>query len=147
MKFEYNKEKYADLGLIVKHGNSQNVVFFWDEVEDAASYVIEIYRYVGDRKFSEGFMDDNAIYLTVNHREAKPVCAVSVERNKFYYSINDLPYGGYIVCLKVEDRSGEIFRESKPYYFHIEDAEKVVTKQAENMAAAVLYSGGMSHLG
>ncbi len=131
MKFEYNKDKFAELGLIVKHGNCQNIVFFWDETEQAASYIVEIYRYVGDTQLSRGFMNDSDVYLTVKQGKAKPVCAITVERNKFYHSVNDLPCGDYIVCLKVEDRSGEICKEAKPYYFYIKDVERIAALRAE----------------
>ena len=44
MKFEFDIRKCGDVGLVVKYGNSNNVVFFFDENEDAASYSLELYR-------------------------------------------------------------------------------------------------------
>jgi hypothetical protein len=44
MKFEFDIRKCSDVGLVVKYGNSNNVVFFFDENEDAASYSLELYR-------------------------------------------------------------------------------------------------------
>ena len=44
MKFDFDIKKCSDVGLIVKYGNSNNVVFFFDENEDAASYSLELYR-------------------------------------------------------------------------------------------------------
>ena len=44
MKFDFDIEKCGDVGLIVKYGNSNNVVFFFDENEDATSYSLELYR-------------------------------------------------------------------------------------------------------
>lgn len=185
MKFEYNKEKYVDLGLIVKHGNVQNIVMFWDENKNAVSYILEFYRIDWNYK-EEGFFHETSIqerevelydyrgsrkeidkYLPISEpaivsnnfasmREwnegnggpkrsevtfykfdkAKPVCTIIVERNKFYHSINDLPCGDCIVCLKVENRNGEVYAESAPYYFHINDAEQTVNKRADSIASA-----------
>ena len=44
MKFDFDIKKCSDVGLIVKYGNSNNVVFFFDENEDAAVYSLELYR-------------------------------------------------------------------------------------------------------
>ena len=44
MKFNFDIKKCSDVGLIVKYGNSNNVVFFFDENEDAAVYSLELYR-------------------------------------------------------------------------------------------------------
>lgn len=191
MKFEYNKEKFADLGLIVKRGNIGNMVFFWEEQNDAVIYNLEIYRVPEDyetKLYVEGFIKEakissltNDLQEVLGHPYAnrnsncvttkapgfvngkivfncfgdysnwrynhcntmefelaaiKPICAITVERNKFYHSINDLPCGDYIVCLKVENRNGEIFAESVPFYFHIEDAEKRADDRANGIARA-----------
>ncbi len=187
MKFEYNKEKFAELGLIVKHGNCNNIVFFWNENDEAVSYNLEIYRigwqYKNEGAFEEiGIVNSEAEVYDMNGRRkvanqrlskqcpaiiensyaverewkegygsrptlryevlkydfnfAFPVCTINIERNKFYHSINDLPCGDYIVCLKLENRSGEIFAESVPYYFHIDDAEKRADDRASGIARA-----------
>lgn len=44
MKFDFDIKKCSDVGLVVKYGNSNNVVFFFDENEDAAVYSLELYR-------------------------------------------------------------------------------------------------------
>lgn len=195
MKFVYNKEIYSDLGLIVKHGNIGNIVFFWDENNLAVNYILEIWRIPeGDKgeKIVEGFVQEteicdseaalekvlgqepypyrrgentclgsltpgiewgkfamNKIWQRRNEKafsrcqviefefnSIKPICTISVDRNKFYHSINDLPHGDYIVCLKVEDRQGEIIEEAMPYYFHVEDAEMIADKRAGTIAGA-----------
>lgn len=180
MKFEYNETMFANLGLTVRHGNVQNIVFFWDEQPEAACYNLEIYRidwrykqegffreaevmerkvrvhYCGEpvtdkclstdspaimaKQFAVTKWGDNNVcgdarseVLFYEFEKAKPVCTVTVERNKFYHSVNDLPCGGYIVRLKAENRSGEIFAEAPPYYFHIDDAEAFVCGQVNRI--------------
>jgi len=58
MKFEFNVEKCSDIGLIVKHGNKDNVVLFFDEVENAATYKAVLFRtdvvYEREEFLSEG---------------------------------------------------------------------------------------------
>ena len=186
MKFEFNKEKYVDLGLIVKHGNMQNIVMFWDENAQAMSYILEIYRIdwnyenecffeeatvkeqqdssynrvAGDKSLSidgpavvsmqfaamrewvENYRYNRSEVTFHDFGQAKPVCTVAVDRNKFYHSINDLPCGDYIVCFKVEDRSGEICAQSAPYYFHINDAEEIADERAQGIANASRASRG-----
>lgn len=44
MKFEFNEEKSTNVGLVMSNGTTGNIVFFWDENEDAAEYVLELYR-------------------------------------------------------------------------------------------------------
>lgn len=71
MKFEYHIEKYSELGLIVKRGNTQNTVVFWDENEGAATYILELFRLSQEYhcfEYKDGFVqeaeiveDDNAL--------------------------------------------------------------------------------------
>ena len=145
MKFEINKDKIRDLGLIVKRGNSNNTVLFWDENEQAASYIVEVFRCVEDN-VEAGFLSDY-VAAKCSRGGAKPVCTIAVERNKFYHSINDLPCGYYIVCLKVENRNGEVVEESAPYCFNVEDYAKKAEEQANGIANAIYYSGCGSVLG
>ena len=44
MKFEFNINECKDLGLIVKRGNKDNIVVFFDAIEEASGYIIELYR-------------------------------------------------------------------------------------------------------
>lgn len=44
MKFEFIESNSSNLGLVMSRGVSGNRVFFWDENEDAAEYVLELYR-------------------------------------------------------------------------------------------------------
>ena len=44
MKFEFIESNSSNVGLVMSKGVSGNIVFFWDENEDAAEYDIEIYR-------------------------------------------------------------------------------------------------------
>lgn len=191
MKFDYKAKNYSYLGLIVKHGNINNVVFFWDENEAAARYLLEFFRIPdGDKgaELCEGFVREAEIYCYSDNAEKlrelghhsgsclstkapgivhgkfamnkvskdsnyfspytscevlqfelsqiKPICTVTVERNTFYYSLNDLPCGDYIVCLKVEDRQGQISGESAPYYFHVDDAEEVAKGRVNQIVSS-----------
>ena len=44
MKFTFDKDRYCDLGLVLKHGNRDNIVLFFDEIEDAAIYRAKLFR-------------------------------------------------------------------------------------------------------
>ena len=63
MKFEFDIRKCSDVGLVVKYGNSNNVVFFFDENEDAASYSLELYRLDFDMG-NNGFLREVCEILT-----------------------------------------------------------------------------------
>jgi hypothetical protein len=178
MKFEFDIRKCSDVGLVVKYGNSNNVVFFFDENEDAASYSLELYRLdfdMGNNGFlrevceiqkKEGTFCKNGSYekyineslsvpnqpyfqgdeLISQHKwneldtspynrrgsqiercelikysfeKVKPITSISIDRGTFYTSIDFLPEGEYICVLNIEDRMGEIFKKSVPYYFKV----------------------------
>jgi hypothetical protein len=55
MKFEFNEEKSTNVGLVMSTGTIGNTVFFWDENEEAAEYVIELYRSPISKKYN-GFI-------------------------------------------------------------------------------------------
>ncbi len=55
MKFEFNARKCRDVGLEVKYGNVGNVVFFYDQIEEAAGYKLELFRLDLDMK-QNGFL-------------------------------------------------------------------------------------------
>lgn len=55
MKFEFDASKCKDVGLEVKYGNVGNVVFFYDQIEDAAGYKLELFRLDFDMK-QNGFL-------------------------------------------------------------------------------------------
>lgn len=44
MKFEFIESNSSNVGLVMSKGVSGNIVFFWDENEDAAEYILELYR-------------------------------------------------------------------------------------------------------
>lgn len=54
MKFDFDLEKCSDVGLVVKHGNKDNVVLFFDEFEDASIYRATLFR--TEVAFAEGFI-------------------------------------------------------------------------------------------
>ena len=55
MKFEFNEKDCKDFGLIVKHGNKDNIVVFYDKITDASGYIIELFR-VNFALSGEGFL-------------------------------------------------------------------------------------------
>ena len=55
MKFEFDAAKCVDMGLEVKYGNVGNVVFFYDQIEAAAGYKLELFRLNLDMK-QNGFL-------------------------------------------------------------------------------------------
>ena len=185
MKFDFAKSKCSDLGLVVKHGNSDNVVFFFDENEDAACYKLRLFRtnLVANREsfiVEDSIISDDIQYrnnidwidLNNNHIEKNPdklcfqnkelfvqikrkirafevtingrrskygnnhdyeysdvskenfsdvkyITTIESDRNNLYFNVNFLPCGQYLAILDIEDRSGEIFKTSIPYYFII----------------------------
>ena len=44
MKFEFIESNSSNVGRVMSKGVNGNIVFFWDENEDAAEYVLELYR-------------------------------------------------------------------------------------------------------
>jgi hypothetical protein len=185
MKFDFVKSKCFDLGLVVKHGNSDNVVFFFDENEDAACYKLRLFR-TNLVANSESFIVEDSIIsddiqyrnnndwfdLNSNHIEknqdklcfqkedlfvqvkriiraknvkingqanyyggyfdyeysdvlkekfsdVKFITTIESDRNNLYFNVNFLPCGQYLAILDIENRNGEIFKTSIPYYFVI----------------------------
>ncbi len=185
MKFDFKKSKSSDLGLIVKHGNSDNVVFFFDEDENAACYKLRLFR-TNLVANSESFIaedliisddiqyrnGDNWVDLNNNHIEknsnklcfqnkelfvqikrkirtsnvkingqnnyyggyrdyeysdvlkekfsdVKFITTIESDRNNLYFNISFLPCGQYLAILDIENRNGEVFKTSIPYYFVI----------------------------
>jgi hypothetical protein len=55
MEFEFDAKKCRDIGLEVKYGNVGNIVFFYDQIEDAAGYKLELFRLDFDMK-QNGFL-------------------------------------------------------------------------------------------
>ena len=55
MNFEFDANKCRDVGLEVKYGNVGNVVFFYDQIEAAAGYKLELFRLDFDMK-QNGFL-------------------------------------------------------------------------------------------
>lgn len=184
MKFDFVKSKCSDLGLVVKHGNSDNVVFFFDENEDAACYKLRLFRtnlvannesfIIEDSIKSDDIKylnrdRDKLVRLNNNHIENNPnnlcfknkelfvqikrqiksvtisingnqsyfydyeyfdvlkekfsevkfITTIESDRNNLYFNVNFLPCGQYLAILDIENRSGEVFETSIPYYFVI----------------------------
>lgn len=197
MKFEFNINECKDLGLIVKRGNKDNIVVFFDAIEEASGYIIELYR--ADFMFpSEGFLQaanvksekvrqqispneykeieitsldiDGPAYigneLVVTRRwnerdyhqrllnysqvekysfdRVKPICSIDIDRNQYYANIDFLPYGNYLLILKVENRSGEILATTIPYYFVVlEDNKNAILENIESRVRALTPSANI----
>ena len=199
MKFDFDIKKCSDVGLIVKYGNSNNVVFFFDENEDAASYSLELYRLdfdmgnngflrevceiqkqessyqkrngviekytdealvspkqpyfdgkqlVSQRAWDEPTYDRYRHTITITRHEIikysfdeiKPICSISIDRRTFFASVDFLPEGEYICILNVEDRMGEIFKKSVPYYFKVMPVVDI-SKQLSSIQSSVRANG------
>ena len=82
MKFDFEFKKCSDVGLIVKHGNSNNVVFFFDENEDAANYSLELYRLESDVCYS-GFLRE---VEEIQGQEGSRLVGCDCNKKQFLYS-------------------------------------------------------------
>ena len=69
----------------------------WQPIEDAARYVVKLYRYVN----------------TENRRKVYFLKDYEVDRNEHFLSINDLIVNGHIIVVIAESRSGEIVAQSR----------------------------------
>lgn len=68
MKFEFDAKKCCDVGLEVKYGNVGNVVFFYDQIEAAAGYKLELFRLDFDMK-QNGFLQFADIQINKGVKE------------------------------------------------------------------------------
>ena len=68
MKFEFDAKKCRDIGLEVKYGNVGNVVFFYDQIEAAAGYKLELFRLDFDMK-QNGFLQLADIQINKDVKE------------------------------------------------------------------------------
>ena len=186
MKFEFNINECKDLGLIVKRGNKDNIVVFFDAIEEASGYIIELYRleftlpkegflqaaniksekvrkqispneykeikiislnidgpaYIGNelvvtRRWDEKDYRGRSIKISQVEKysfdRVKPICSIDIDRNRYYANIDFLPYGNYLLILKVENRSGEILATTIPYYFVVlEDNKNEILKNIKS---------------
>ena len=198
MKFEFNINECKNLGLIVKRGNKDNIVVFFDGDEEAGGYIIELYRleftlpkegflqaasikrekvrkqispneykeieitsldidgpaYIGNelvvtRRWNE--RDYYGCLLSYSQVEkysfdrVKPICSIDIDRNQYYANIDFLPYGNYLLILKVENRSGEILATTIPYYFVVlEDNKNAILKNIESRVRALTPSANIN---
>ena len=200
MKFEFNINECKDLGLIVKRGNKDNIVVFFDAIEEASGYIIELYRadfmlpkegflqaaniikksekvrkqispneykeieitslnidgpaYIGNelvvtRRWDEKDYRGRSIKLSQVEKysfdRVKPICSIDIDRNQYYANIDFLPYGNYLLILKVENRSGEILATTIPYYFVVlEDNKNAILKNIESRVRALTPSANIN---
>ena len=68
MKFEFDAKKCCDVGLEVKYGNVGNIVFFYDQIEAAAGYKLELFRLDFDMK-PNGFLQLADIQINKDVKE------------------------------------------------------------------------------
>lgn len=68
MKFEFDASRCKNMGLKVKYGNVGNVVFFYDQLEEAAGYKLELFRLDLDMK-QNGFLQSADIKINKGAKE------------------------------------------------------------------------------
>ncbi len=103
------------------------LTLFWDKQESAASYTVEFYKAtaggatLGDGDFAVNYnfaigrcdmyykISDKAFLI----KDVQFMLKDTVDRNKCYYSLMDLPAGYYVARVFAEDRSGNIIYKSE----------------------------------
>jgi uncharacterized protein (UPF0248 family) len=83
---------------VMQRNQEHNLInVMWQPIEDAARYVVKLYRYVN----------------TKNRRKVYFLKDYEVDRNVHFLSINDLIVKGHIIVVIAESRSGEIVAQSR----------------------------------
>lgn len=83
---------------VMQRNQEHNLInVMWQPIEDAARYVIKLYRYVN----------------TENRRKVYFLKDYEVDRNEHFLSINDLIVNGHIIVVVAENRSGEVVAQSR----------------------------------
>ena len=83
---------------VMQRNQEHNLInVMWQPIEDAARYVVKLYRYVN----------------TENRRKVYFLKDYEVDRNEHFLSINDLIVNGHIIVVIAESRSGEIVAQSR----------------------------------
>ena len=87
MKFNFDNNKCSDFGLVVKHGNKDNVVLFFDEVQDAACYRANLFR-TNAHYSCEGFVqqakiiDEQKIHIQSTEYHITPQDRLNQNQNR-----------------------------------------------------------------
>ena len=69
-----------------------------------------------------GFHSSGYTYSIVeveSFSDVKFITTIESDRSNLYFNVNFLPCGQYLAILDIENRSGEVFETSIPYYFVI----------------------------
>lgn len=83
---------------VMQRNQEHNLInVMWQPIEDAARYVVKLYRYVN----------------TENRRKVYFLKDYEVDRNVHFLSINDLIVNGHIIVVVAENRSGEVVAQSR----------------------------------
>lgn len=83
---------------VIQRDEKQNLInVMWQPVEDAARYVVKLYRYVNIE----------------NRRKVYFLKDYAVDRNEHFLSINDLIVNGHIIVVVAENRSGKAVAQSR----------------------------------
>ena len=83
---------------VMQRNQEHNLInVMWQPIEDAARYVVKLYRYVN----------------TENRRKVYFLKDYEVDRNEHFLSINDLIVNGHIIVVVAENRSGEVVAQSR----------------------------------
>ena len=118
MKFEFDANKCKDVGLEVKYGNVGNVVFFYDQIEAAAGYKLELFRLDFDMK-QNGFLQLADIQINKGVMELYGGKREAFEDE--YITLKGPAYEGnnFLVMLEREDhcrRKGKVRRTELSRY-------------------------------
>ena len=83
---------------VMQRNQEHNLInVMWQPIEDAARYVVKLYRYVN----------------TENRRKVYFLKDYEIDRNEHFLSINDLIVNGHIIVVVAENRSGEVVAQSR----------------------------------
>ena len=83
---------------VIQRNQERNLInVMWQPVEEAARYVVKLYRYVN----------------TENRKKVYFLKDYEVDRNEHFLSVNDLIINGHIIVVVAENRSGEIVAQSR----------------------------------
>ena len=131
MKFEFDAKKCRDIGLEVKYGNVGNVVFFYDQIEAAAGYKLELFRLDFDMK-QNGFLQLADIHIN----EGSIIgWETNISFKDEYITLKGPAYKGndFLVMLEREDycrRKGKV-RRTELNRYPFSDVKPVCTLEME----------------
>lgn len=97
LQFNKNLNELVLQPVIQKNQANDLINVMWQPVEEAARYVVKLYRYVN----------------TENGRKVYFLKDYEIDRNEHFLSINDLIINGHIVVVVAENRAGYVVAQSR----------------------------------